>query len=139
MDVSTHVQRSRNMAAIREKDTDLKGLSDGCFTQWAIATSCTIAGYRVGRICVPRGIAKWFSCTAASGICTNAGPGRVVPATNAEFCRRSESGMLTGMLARSGARDQGWRALVAWECEIRDIEALTQRLVAFWNRRRAAL
>jgi DNA mismatch endonuclease, patch repair protein len=58
--------------------------------------------------------------------------GARIPKTNADYW--------TAKIARNRARDlrtlaeldaRGWRALVVWECEIKDAAALTRRLLAF--------
>jgi DNA mismatch endonuclease, patch repair protein len=58
--------------------------------------------------------------------------GRVVPATRTYFWQAKR----TGNVARDEAnlkalQDLGWEVLVAWECEVRDADALMKRLVPF--------
>jgi DNA mismatch endonuclease, patch repair protein len=132
MDVLTRVQRSRNMAAIRGKDTG---------PEKTIRRLVHAMGYRYvihdrrlpGRpdLVFPRRRKVIFvhGCFWHMHKCKY---GRVVPATNAEFWRRKRLGNVERDVRAIGALiAQGWQALVAWECEIRDIDSLAQRLVIF--------
>jgi DNA mismatch endonuclease, patch repair protein len=132
VDVLTRVQRSRNMAAIRGKDTG---------PERAIRHLLHRRGYRYilhdrrlpGRpdLVFPRRSKVIFvhGCFWHMHDCKY---GRVVPATNAEFWSKKRVGNVNRDARDIRAlADRGWRVLVTWECEVRDIEALTQRLVVF--------
>ena len=132
MDVLTRVQRSRNMAAIRAKDTG---------PERTIRRLLHTLGYRYvlhdrrlpGRpdLVFPRRrkVILVHGCFWHMHECKY---GRVVPATNAEFWYQKRVGNVDRDARTMRAlASQGWHALVTWECEIRDVKALTQRLVAF--------
>jgi DNA mismatch endonuclease (patch repair protein) len=58
--------------------------------------------------------------------------GRVVPATNAEFWRAKRQGNVDRDVRNLAVlRDAGWEALVIWQCEISDVDALTHRIREF--------
>lgn len=132
MDVLTRVQRSRNMAAIRGKDTG---------PERSIRRVLHTMGYRYvlhdrrlpGRpdLVFPRRRKVIFvhGCFWHMHKCKY---GRVVPATNAEFWHNKRVGNVDrDARAIRALAAQGWHALITWECEIRDIDSLAQRLVAF--------
>lgn len=61
-----------------------------------------------------------------------------VPRTNARFWRKKLAGnAVRDAKALSALRRRGWRALVVWECEIKDERHLTARLQRFlsWGAR----
>jgi DNA mismatch endonuclease, patch repair protein len=60
--------------------------------------------------------------------------GRVVPATNAEFW--AEKRLTNVRRDRRNARllkDDGWKTLIIWECEIKNVSLLERRITAFLN------
>lgn len=58
--------------------------------------------------------------------------GRVVPKTNAAFWSAKRAGNVRRDIdAAAKLADAGWRTLTVWECEVRDIDALRERLCAF--------
>jgi DNA mismatch endonuclease (patch repair protein) len=58
--------------------------------------------------------------------------GRVVPATRTAFWQAKRAGNVVRDAANlKTLAEQGWQALVAWECELREPEALMTRLVSF--------
>lgn len=132
MDVHTREQRSRNMSAIRGKDTkpelivrrivhrlgyrfrlhrrDLPGAPD-----------LVLPKYR--KIIFVHGC-YWHMHTCRWGC--------VTPKTNAEFWQTKRTGNVERD-ARNLAKlkQSGWRVLTVWECETRDIGKLSQRLDRF--------
>jgi DNA mismatch endonuclease (patch repair protein) len=58
--------------------------------------------------------------------------GKVVPATNAKFWKTKRlSNVGRDRRNRAALRRAGWRALTVWECQTRDLKALTKRLAKF--------
>ena len=134
-DVHTPEQRSRNMAAIRGKDTK---------PEIVVRTALHAIGYRfrlhrrdlpgTPDIVLPkyRTVIFVHGCFWHSHACRF---GRVTPATRSEFWSDKR--------ARTTERDQrkiqaleaeGWHALTIWECETRESEALSRLLrVAWWG------
>ena len=84
--------------AIGELAAARAALSDACFTQWAIATSCTIAGYRVSHLVFPRRRKVVFvhGCFWHMPVQFRSGSS----CHQRGILRTDKSGMLTGMLAR---------------------------------------
>ena len=133
MDVLARVQRSRNMAAIRGKDTR---------PERSIRRLLHTMGYRYvlhdrrlpGRpdLVFPRRRKVIFVHGCFWHMHHECKYGRVVPATNAEFWHKKRVGNVDrDARAMRALAAQGWHALVTWECEIRDIDSLARRLVAF--------
>ena len=133
-DVLTRAQRSRNMAAIRSRDTK---------PEITVRQLLHRIGYRYvlhdrrlpGRpdLVFPgrRKIILIHGCFWHMHRCRY---GRVVPMTNASFWH----GKRTGNVARDRATvkalaNQGWRVLVTWECQLKNPASLRNRLVAFLN------
>jgi DNA mismatch endonuclease, patch repair protein len=139
-DVLTRVQRRRNMVAIRGKDTG---------PERTIRRLVHSMGYRYllhdrrlpGRpdLVFPRRRKVIFvhGCFWHMHECKY---GRVVPATNADFwyIKRTANVERDARSAKALSA-QGWDVFVAWECEIRDLQALTQRLIAFLEPRQGAV
>jgi DNA mismatch endonuclease, patch repair protein len=138
-DVLTQVQRRRNMAAIRGKDTG---------PERTIRRLVHSMGYRYllhdrrlpGRpdLVFPRRRKVIFvhGCFWHMHECKY---GRVVPATNAEFWHiKRTANVERDVRSAKALSAQGWDVLVTWECEIRDLQALTQRLIAFLEPRQTA-
>ncbi len=58
--------------------------------------------------------------------------GKVMPKANAAFWRKKRlKTVLRDRRNRSAAQKLGWRVLTVWECQLRDIEAVKKRMVAF--------
>jgi DNA mismatch endonuclease (patch repair protein) len=62
--------------------------------------------------------------------------GRSMPSTNSGFWREKFArNVLRDRSALRALRAGGWRALVVWECETRDVPGLRQKLKRFLQRR----
>lgn len=131
MDVHTPEQRSRNMAAIRSKNTKPEMIVRRLLCEMGLR-------YRLHRTDLPgkpdivmlgRKVAIFVhGCFFHMHKCRY---GRVVPATNAEFWQTKRSG--------NAARDRrnalqlrkfGWTVLTVWECETRNQDKLKNKLEA---------
>jgi DNA mismatch endonuclease (patch repair protein) len=131
MDVHTPEQRSRNMAAIRSKNTKPEMIVRRLLCEMGLR-------YRLHRTDLPgkpdivmpgRKVAIFVhGCFFHMHKCRY---GRVVPATNAEFWQTKRSG--------NAARDRrnalqlrkfGWTVLTMWECETRNQDKLKNKLQA---------
>jgi len=65
--------------------------------------------------------------------------GRVVPKTRAAFWRTKLEGNATrDRRTRARLRREGWRVLVVWECQLRDVEQLATQLRAFLDQAQAS-
>jgi DNA mismatch endonuclease, patch repair protein len=134
-DVHTREQRSRNMAAIRGKDTK---------PEVRVRSALHALGYRFrlhrkdlpGKpdIVLPKHRVAIFvhGCFWHSHNCRY---GSVVPATRAEFW----SDKRAGTVARDEVKartlmELGWRVFTIWECETKDQEALTVALINLLQR-----
>lgn len=128
-DVHTPEQRSRNMAAIRCKDTK---------PEVSVRSVLHRLGYRFrlhrtdlpGKpdIVLPKFRFTIFvhGCFWHSHSCKY---GSVTPATRREFWKLKRAGTV-GRDKRNiqALRKLGWRTLVIWECEVRDSRSLSVRL-----------
>jgi DNA mismatch endonuclease (patch repair protein) len=131
MDVHTPEQRSRNMAAIRSKNTKPEIVVRKMLCEMGLR-------YRLHRtdlpgkpdIVMPRRKMAIFvhGCFFHMHTCRY---GRVAPATNAEFWQTKRSG--------NAARDKrnvrqlrklGWEVITVWECETKEPDALKQNLIS---------
>jgi DNA mismatch endonuclease (patch repair protein) len=129
MDVHTPEQRSRNMAAIRSKNTQPEIVVRRLLCEMGLR-------YRLHRTDLPgkpdivmpgRKVAIFVhGCFFHMHKCRY---GRVVPATNAEFWHMKRSG--------NAARDKrnakqlrrlGWKVLTFWECQTKEPDILMQGL-----------
>jgi DNA mismatch endonuclease, patch repair protein len=132
MDVHTREQRSRNMAAIKGKDTkpeltvrrivhklgyrfrlhrrDLPGAPDLVFP-------------RLQKIIFVHG------CYWHMHACPR---GRVTPKTNAEFWQNKRAGNVERDFRNlRKLRATGWKVMMVWECDTRDAENLERKLSVF--------
>src|SRR5438067_7398142 len=120
-DVHTKEQRSRNMAAIRGRDTK---------PEMIVRRIVHRLGYRFrlhrrdlpGRpdVVLPRHRSVIFvhGCFWHQHSCRY---GRVVPATRAEFWKtKRDENMARDIRNIKALRKMGWRVLVVWECWTRD-------------------
>jgi DNA mismatch endonuclease (patch repair protein) len=134
-DVHTPEQRSRNMAAIRGKNTT---------PEIAVRSLLHLLGYRFrlhrkdlpGKpdIVLPRHNAVIFvhGCFWHCHACRY---GRVKPATRADFwAAKRQSNVDRDRRNRAALRKLGWRVLVLWECEIANPDRLRSRLLKFFSR-----
>jgi len=131
MDVHTPEQRSRNMAAIRSKNTKPEIVVRKLLCEMGLR-------YRLHRTDLPgkpdivmpgRKVAIFVhGCFFHMHKCRY---GRVVPATNTEFWQTKRSGN-TERDRRNARqlRKVGWIVLTVWECETRNQAKLKSRLEA---------
>src|SRR5580698_9828917 len=131
-DVHTREQRSRNMAAIRGKDTK---------PEVRVRSVLHALGYRFrlhrkdlpGKpdIVLPKHRVAIFvhGCFWHSHSCRY---GAVVPATRAEFWAAKRAGTVERDAKKLHALvEMGWRVYTIWECETKDQEALASTLQNF--------
>ena len=128
-DVHNPEQRSRNMAAIRSKNTK---------PEMRVRSALHAMGFRFrlhrkdlpGRpdIVLP----KFRTAIFVHGCfwhCHRCKYGSVKPATRADFWAAKRAGNVARDRAhRAALRKLGWRVLVLWECEVRTTEAAQTRL-----------
>jgi len=125
VDVHTPEQRSRNMAAIRGKDTKPEKI---------VRSLLHSMGYRFrlhqkdlpGKpdIVLPKHKLVIF-VHGCFWHCHNCRYGKVTPATRAAFWRSKRQGTVESDLKRIEQLEaNGWRVLTVWECETRNPEAL---------------
>jgi DNA mismatch endonuclease (patch repair protein) len=131
-DVHTPEQRSRNMAAIRSKDTK---------PEMIVRRIAHRLGYRfrLHRRDLPgtpdlifprlRKIINIHGCYWHMHACRW---GRVVPKTNASFWQIKRSGNVERDRRNlRQLRRQGWKVLTVWECETKNRERLIARVARF--------
>jgi DNA mismatch endonuclease (patch repair protein) len=134
-DVHSREQRSRNMAAIKGKNTK---------PEMIVRRLAHKLGYRfrLHRRDLPgcpdlafpslRRVIFVHGCFWHMHDCRY---GCVVPRTNASFWQaKRRSNVDRDERQMAALRRDGWRVLVVWECETRDPAALSRRLVRFLNR-----
>jgi len=132
MDVHSREQRSRNMSAIRGKDTKpemvVRGIVHGLGYR-----------YRLHRRDLPGAPDLVFPKThrvinvhGCFWHMHNCRYGSVTPQTNAEFWHKKRSGNVArDRAALERLRADGWRVLTIWECETKNENALQTRLRRF--------
>lgn len=137
-DVHTAEQRSRNMAAIRGKDTKPELIVRGIAHRLGYRFRLHSKGIPGTPDLVFRRLKKVIFVHGCYWHVHNCKWGAVIPKTNAEFWQEKRSGNVardTRTLQR--LRDEGWEVLTIWECQTKDAET-TQRLVkAFLGERDA--
>ena len=134
-DVHTREQRSRNMSAIRGKDTK---------PEMAVRSIVHQLGYRyrLHRRDLPgapdlafialRKIINVHGCFWHMHTCRY---GLVAPKTNTDFWQAKRKGNVNrDRIALRTLRAGGWDVLMVWECETRNSEALRGRLSRFLDR-----
>ena len=132
VDVHTREQRSRNMAAIRSKDTE---------PEMKVRRIAHVLGYRfrLHRRDLPgtpdlvfprhRKIIEVRGCYWHMHDCKY---GRVTPKTNAEFWQAKRCGNVERDHRNDAAlKVLGWQVLVIWECETKDLPRLAERVAGF--------
>jgi DNA mismatch endonuclease (patch repair protein) len=131
-DVHTPEQRSRNMSAIRGKDTRPEHIVRSLAQRMGFR-------FRLHRRDLPgkpdlvfpgrRRVILVHGCFWHVHDCPY---GRVKPATNAGFWANKRAGNVTRDGRNLAALEAaGWAVLVVWECETRDPESLARRLKTF--------
>lgn len=130
-DVHTREQRSRNMAAIRGKNTK---------PEMRVRSALHAMGYRFrlhkqdlpGRpdIVLPRHRIAIF-VNGCFWHCHDCRFGRVVPATRAEFWAAKRLQTIERDKRKiEELKKLGWHVITFWECEIKDNEVLKKSLLA---------
>lgn len=132
VDVHTPEQRSRNMAAIRGKDTA---------PEIGVRKLLHSLGYRfrLHRSDLPGKpdivLKKYRTVIFVHGCfwhCHDCRFGSVTPATRAEFwSAKRQSNVDRDRRNRKALKALGWRALVVWECEMKSLETVKRRLIRF--------
>jgi len=139
-DVHNKEQRSRNMAAIRGRDTK---------PELIVRRLVHRLGYRFrlhrrdlpGRpdLVLPRHRVVIFvhGCFWHQHDCRY---GRVVPATRAEFWKnKRDENAARDVRNLSALRSDGWRVAIIWECWTRDVIDLETRLRSFLSRKKKSV
>jgi len=132
MDVHTREQRSRNMSAIRGRDTK---------PEMIVRQIAHRLGYRfrlhrrdlpgTPDLVFPRQqkIINVHGCFWHMHSCRW---GRVVPKANATFWQAKRTGNVErDRRTRRNLLRAGWKVLTVWECEARDRDALSKKIAAF--------
>jgi DNA mismatch endonuclease (patch repair protein) len=133
-DVHTREQRSFNMSRIRYRDTRPEKLVRSLVHRLGYR-------YRLHKSDLPgkpdlvlvrhRKIIEVYGCFFHMHKCKY---GSVTPATNAEFWQRKRiSNAERDQRNQMVLKREGWRVLVVWECETRNVEHLEKKLVTFLN------
>ena len=133
-DVHSREQRSRNMAAIKGKDTR---------PEMIVRRLCHAMGmrFRLHRRDLPgrpdlvfpkrRCVVFVHGCFWHMHACRF---GAVVPKTNAAFWQaKREANVRRDSAALQQLADAGWKSLIVWECETKDLEGLRRALVSFFG------
>ena len=128
-DVHTPEQRSRNMAAVRSRNTK---------PELRVRSVLHAMGfrYRLHRSDLPGKpdlvLPRYNTVVFVHGCfwhCHTCRYGRPKPATNAQFWEDKRRGnVLRDKRNRQALRRAGWSILTVWECETRDPEKLRERL-----------
>jgi DNA mismatch endonuclease (patch repair protein) len=134
-DVHTPEQRSRNMAAIRGKDTK---------PEIVVRTALHALGYRfrLHRRDLPGSpdivLPKYRTVIFVHGCfwhSHNCRYGKVTPATRSEFWSDKRTGTVERDQRKTQALEmEGWRVLTIWECETRELDAFRRLLRERLNR-----
>lgn len=132
MDVHTPEQRSRNMRAIRAKNTKI---------ELVVRRIVYGLGYRYrlnSRKVIGRPDLAFISRKKAifvHGCFWHRHPGcrlTTTPKTNPEkWQKKFAANIARDAVVQQKLQDAGWKSLVIWECEIKDQATLTERLQAF--------
>lgn len=132
MDVLTKEQRSRNMAAIKCKDTTPERIVRSLLHQMGFRYSLhrkDLPGKPDIVLVSRKKIIQVHGCFWHVHRCKY---GRVVAAQNAEFWRSKRlSNVERDERNRKLLRRAGWDVLTIWECWTRDAESLQRRLRTF--------
>lgn len=134
-DVLTKAQRSRNMAAIRSKNTKPEML---------VRRILHRAGYRfrLHRTDIPgkpdlvfRGRRKLIFIHGCFWHSHNCRFGRVTPKSNSHFWSTKRAATITRDAAtHARLTNAGWDVLTVWECELLDVTPLLKRFRRFLDR-----
>lgn len=137
-DVHTREQRSRNMAAIRHRDTTPERIVRSVVHSMGARFSLQRRDLPGRPDIVLRSRHQVILVHGCFWHCHRCRYGRVRPATNAAFweAKRSKN-VERDRRVRSALRRLGWKVLVVWECQTRDRERLESVLTQFLEPRRA--
>ena len=131
-DVLSREQRSYNMSRIRYRDTKPEIIVRSIVHRLGYR-------YRLHKSDLPgkpdvvlvrhRKIIDVYGCFFHMHKCKY---GNVTPATNAEFWQRKRrSNVERDSRNQKALKQNGWRVMVVWECETRNIDLLERKLVDF--------
>lgn len=134
-DVLTPAQRSYNMSRIRYRDTKPEKIVRSMVHRLGYR-------YRLHKSDLPgkpdivlvrhKKIIDVYGCFFHMHRCKY---GNVTPATNTDFWETKRQGNVKRDLRnRLLLRRSGWRVMVVWECETRNIESLEKKIVAFLDK-----
>ncbi len=130
MDVLTAEQRSRNMAAIKSRDTRpemaVRRLLHGLGFRYSLHRK-DLPGRPDLAFPSRKKVVFVHGCYWHMHDCRY---GRVAPATRAEFWRaKRQANVQRDRRSAESLEQQGWTVIVVWECEVRDVDKLRTRLV----------
>ena len=132
MDVLTKEQRSRNMAAIKHKNTKPELIVRSLIHRMGFRYSLHRKDLPGKPDIVLAGRRKVIFVHGCFWHIHRCRYGRVVPATNADFwLAKRQSNVQRDKRNRRGLKDSGWDTLVIWECWTKNIDTLKSRLTAF--------
>src|SRR6267142_5174742 len=131
-DVLTRAQRSFNMSRIRSRDTRPEMIVRSIVHRFGYR-------YRLHKKDLPgkpdvvlvrhRKIIDVHGCFFHMHKCRY---GRVVPATNAKFWRtKRQSNVERDRRNLRALKREGWRVMIVWECETRNLPKLSKRIERF--------
>jgi DNA mismatch endonuclease (patch repair protein) len=136
MDVHTPEQRSRNMAAIKYKNTK---------PEMVVRRLLHSMGYRfrLHRSDLPGKpdivLPKYHKVIFVHGCFWHMHDcefGRVVPKTNAEFWQAKRQGNTARDEQKANELQRsGWEFLVVWECELKDLAGLKKKMAIFCKKK----
>jgi DNA mismatch endonuclease (patch repair protein) len=134
-DVLTPQQRSYNMSRIRNRDTRPEKLVRSLVHRLGYR-------YRLHKSDLPgkpdivlvrhKKIIDVYGCFFHMHNCKY---GRVIPASNTEFWQsKRRSNVERDLRNQIYLRANGWRVMVVWECETKNLQHLEKRLITFLQR-----
>lgn len=133
-DVHTREQRSRNMAAIKCKNTSPELIVRSLVHRMGFRYSLHRRDLPGRPDIVLTSRNKLIFVHGCFWHIHRCKYGRVVPATNAEFWRaKRQSNVQRDKRNRKDLRKSGWEVLTIWECWTKDIDSLERRIRTFLN------
>jgi DNA mismatch endonuclease (patch repair protein) len=131
-DVHTPEQRSRNMAAIRSKNTRPEMFVRAIAHQLGYRYRLHVRSLPGAPDLVFPRLRKIINVHGCYWHMHKCRFGSVVPKTNADFWQTKRQGNVErDRRTLSALRRAGWRVLVVWECETKDSARLTKKLCRF--------
>lgn len=136
-DVLTREQRSYNMSRIRFRDTRpemiVRSLVHRLGYRYSLHKS-DLPGKPDVVLVRHKKIIDVYGCFFHMHNCKY---GNVTPATNAAFWQtKRRSNVERDLRNQKSLRQQGWRLMIVWECETRNLDQLKKRLVTFLQQTR---